>query len=352
MRKVVGKQYAVKQKGIENQTIVKDLAYQTLIDLVEAEYLNSRQKAHKAIDTAMLLGYWRIGQYMVEYEQKGNIKAEYGKKVLLEVSKDLRLRVGKGVSRTNIANMRLLYLKYPIVQTLSGQLSWSHYVSLLSIHDDLERSFYEKQCILEGWGVRELERQIDSALFQRFALSKNKEEVLQLAQEGQKYETPKDIFKDPYIFEFLGLSEETLKKESQLEEKLIENLQTFLLELGKGFAYIGKQYRITIDGVHYFVDLVFYHRILKCFVLIDLKLQKVSHGDIGQMNMYVNYFHTEENMPDDNPPIGIILSARKNDVMVEYALGGITNNLFVSRYQLYLPDKQQLQEKVEEILEK
>ncbi len=337
---------------MKNQTIVKDLAYQTLLDAVEVEYLNSRRKAHKAIDTAMLLGYWRIGQYIVEYEQKGNIKAEYGKKVLLEVSKDLRLRVGKGVSRTNIANMRLLYLKYPIVQTVSGQLSWSHYISLLSVHDDLERSFYEKQCIREGWGVRELERQIDSALFQRFALSKNKEEVLQLAQEGQKYEMPKDIFKDPYIFEFLGLSEETLKKESQLEEKLIENLQSFLLELGKGFAYIGKQYRITIDGVHYFVDLVFYHRILKCFVLIDLKLQKVSHGDIGQMNMYVNYFHTEENMPDDNPPIGIILSARKNDVMVEYALGGITNNLFVSRYQLYLPDKQQLQEKVEEILQK
>ncbi|TAE75261.1 MAG: DUF1016 domain-containing protein [Bacteroidetes bacterium] len=337
---------------MENQSITKDNNYQRLIDILEAEYLILRQKARKAIDTTMLLGYWRIGQYVIEYEQKGNIKSEYGKKVLLEVSKDLRKRVGgKGLSRTNLVYMRLIYLKYPKSQTLSDQLSWSHYVSLLSIHDDLERSFYEKQCINESWSVRELERQMDSALFQRFALSKNKEEVLKLSQEGQKYELPQDILKDPYVFEFLGISEETLKKESQLEEKLIENLQKFLLELGKGFAYMGKQYRITLDGVHYFVDLVFYHRILKCFVLIDLKLQKVSYGDIGQMNMYINYFKTEENVEDDNEPIGIILSARKNDVMVEYALGGITNNLFVSRYQLYLPDKQELQQKVREILE-
>ncbi|MFO8021385.1 MAG: PDDEXK nuclease domain-containing protein, partial [Perlabentimonas sp.] len=207
-----------------------------------------------------------------------------------------------------------------------------------------------KQCENENWSVRELKRQIGSSLFERLALSKDKEGVLQLAKKGLTISEPKDIVKDPYVLEFLQISEEIRMTESNLEQKIIDNLQVFLLELGKGFSFVGRQYRVTLDNDHFYVDLVFYHRILKCFVLIDLKTRHVKHYDIGQMNLYLNYFRTEENTEGDNAPIGIVLGADKNDILVEYAIGGISNNIFVSKYQLYLPDKKQLEDKVKELI--
>ena len=206
----------------------------------------------------------------------------------------------------------------------------------------MERKFYEKQTIAEKWSVPQLKRQKNTALFQRLALSKNKEEILKLAAQGQEITTPKDILKDPYIFEFLKIPEEQLPTEQELENHLCNNLQQFLLELGKGFTYVGRQYRMTINNKHYRIDLVFYHRILRCFVLIDLKINEVQHDDIGQMNLYLGYFANEENAEGDNPPIGIILSKDKDELLVEYATYGMNSQLFVSQYQLYLPDKNDL----------
>ena len=237
-----------------------------------------------------------------------------------------------------------------IFQSVTGKLTWTHYAELLGVSDDFAREFYEKQAVSDNWSVRELKRQISSSLFERLALSQDKSGVLKLSERGIIISEPKDIVKDPYVLEFLQIPEEYRMTESKLEQKIIDNLQTFLLELGKGFSFVGRQYRITLDNDHYYVDLVFYHRILKCFVLIDLKTKHVKHQDIGQMNMYLNYFKSEENTEGDNPPIGIVLGADKNDILVEYAIGGISNNIFVSKYQIYLPDRKILEQKVKEIM--
>lgn len=246
--------------------------------------------------------------------------------------------------------MRQFYLKYQIFQSVTGKLTWTHYAELLGVSYDFARGFYEKQAGNDNWSVRELKRQINSSLFERLALSQDKSGVLKLSEKGLIIAQPKDIVKDPYILEFLQISEEYRMSESKLEQKIIDNLQTFLLELGKVFSFVGRQYRITLDNDHYYVDLVFYHRILKCFVLIDLKTKHVKHQDVGQMNMYLNYFKPEENTKGDNPPIGIVLGADKNDILVEYAIGGISNNIFVSKYQIYLPDRKILEQKVKEIM--
>jgi predicted nuclease of restriction endonuclease-like (RecB) superfamily len=221
---------------------------------------------------------------------------------------------------------------------------------LLTVSDDLARSFYEKQAIKENWSFREMKRQMDAALFQRLALSTDKKGVIALAKKGQVLNAAKDAIKDPYIFEFLQLPKEKILKERGLEKKLIDNLQKFLLELGKGFSFVARQYKITIDNEHYFIDLVFYHRILKCFVLIDLKTRKVKHADIGQMNLYLNYFKEEENITGDDEPIGIIIAADKHEFTVKYATGGLTNKIFISKYQLHLPDLKALEEKVKELI--
>ncbi len=309
-----------------------------------------REKAFQNVNTILVETYWNIGQQIVEYEQNGSKKAEYGSKLLKNLAKDLTKIYGRGFSRSNLQNMRLLYLRFPICQTLSSKLSWSHYTELLSISDDLAFSFYLKETEKEKWSVRELKRQIQSALFERLALSKDKDGVLTLAKEGQLPSQARDIVKDPYVFEFLKLQEKNQWLEKDLENELIDKLGQFLLELGKGFTFVGKQYRITLDNTHFYVDLVFYHRILKCFVLIDLKKGKVNHQDIGQMNLYLNYFSAEENTEGDNAPIGIVLGADKDDILVEYATANITNQLFVSKYQLLLPNREELREKVREII--
>lgn len=332
--------------------LVKNSAgFEKMISDIEALVNTSKNELATSINKVMTVTYWSIGKYIVEFEQEGNAKAEYGKNLLSTISKELTLRLGKGYSRPNLNNMRKFYLKYSNCQTVSDKLSWSHICELIKIDDELERSFYEKECVVENWNVRTLRRQMDSALFLRLASSRDKEGILKLAQNGIECQSPKDIVKSTYTLEFLNIPEQEKYSENDLEQKIIDNLQKFLLELGKGFTFVKRQYPLTINNVHYHVDLVFYHRILKCFVLIDLKKNSVQHEDIGQMNMYMGYFAIEENMPDDNPPIGIILSKNKDELLVEYATYGMDSNLFVSKYELYLPNRKELEKLVKDILD-
>ena len=326
------------------------LKYDELLSSISSTLQKARENAFKAINVELVKANWEIGRHIVEFEQNGKEKAEYGSALLSSLAKDLKVQYGKGFSKSNIYLCRQFFIKYPIFQTVSGKLSWSHYAELLTVSDDLARGFYEKQSIKDNWSFREMKRQVDSALFQRLALSKDKKGVLKLAEKGNEIIIAKDAIKDPYVFEFLDLAKESIIKERGLEKRLIENLQKFLLELGKGFSFVARQFKITIDNEHYYIDLVFYHRILKCFVLIDLKTRKVKHQDVGQMNMYLNYFKEEENTEGDNEPIGIIIAADKHEFLVKYATGGISNKIFVSKYQLYLPDQKVLEAKVNEII--
>lgn len=324
------------------EILPKHTDYQQLVGQIAQTYRQGQQKATIAVNAHLVGTYWKIGQQIVEFEQDGNAKAQYGKALINNLSGDLSIRLGKGFSRSNLIYMRLFYLEFPISEKPSHLLSWSHYVELLKISDKLERSFYAQQSIIEKWSIPELKRQKKSSLFLRLAASKDKEGILKLAQHGQIVEKPTDLIREPYILEFLKIPEPYHLSETALEKLLIENLQHFLLELGKGFAFVGRQYRITLDNTHYYVDLVFYHRILKCFVLIDLKKEKVGYADVGQMNMYLGYFENEENTEGDNPPIGIVLAREKDELLVQYAMHNITSQLFVSKYQLYLPDKEEL----------
>lgn len=325
--------------------------YEHLVNEIGNALATARKKIATSANTILLHTYWQIGQYIVEYEQQGNVKAAYGAELINRLSSDLRVRYGKGFSRSNLFMIRQFYIRYPKIQSLSGLLSWSHYIELLKLDDPLELQFYTKQCEIEQWSVRELKRQRDSLLFHRLAVGKNKNEIIQMAHQGQEITTAEDIIRDPYVLEFTGLPEIPTPKEDDIEEALISNLQSFLLELGKGFAFIGRQYRISIAGRHLYVDLVFYHRILKCFVLIDLKRGEIQHEDIGQMNLYLNYFKNEENTEGDTEPIGIVLGSTKNKLMMEYALQGITNKLFAARYQLYLPKREELEHELHKVLE-
>lgn len=324
--------------------------YHQLIANIGVLLQKGKEEAVNAINRVLVQTYWEIGKFIIEYEQAGQQRAEYGTALLDQLSKDLSQHYGKGFGRSNLIYIRKFYLTYPNSELLSTQLTWSHYFELLKIEDELERSFYEQQITHEKWSVRELKRQLKSALFLRLAKSRDKKGILELAKKGRIVTKASDVVKDPYILDFLDIPEDYRYTESELELRLIDNLQDFLMELGKGFAFVGRQYRITINNKHYYVDLVFYHRILKCFVLLDLKINEVEHYDIGQMNMYLNYFKKEENVADDHEPIGIILGAKKDDVLVEYATGGMTNQLFVSKYQLFLPDRKQLEEQVKQIL--
>ena len=324
--------------------------YTVLITDIGTIIQQSRERAIKLVNYELVKTYWEIGRHIINFEQHGNERAEYGSSILTILSKDLTQKYGKGFGRRNILDMRRFYLNYQKWQTVSAKLSWSHYIELLSITNDDERKFYEQKAIKENWSTRELERQINSSLYERLLLSKDKKGILKLAEERQSSFDLNEIIKDPYMLDFLKIPQNKKLTEKHLEQKIINNLQLFIMELGKGFAFIGRQYRISIGNQHFYVDLVFYHRILKCFVLIDLKIKRVKHQDIGQMNLYLNYFKTEENTEGDNKPIGIILSAEKDEVLVEFATGGLSNKIFVSKYQLYLPNKEILQAKVEEIL--
>lgn len=331
-------------------SLLENKEYKELLSKIGLAFLQARENAVKAINAELTLSNWNTGKYIIEYEQKGKVKAEYGKELLNQLSKDLTKQYGKGFSRSGLVYMRLFYIQYPKGVTAQHLLSWSHYYELLKIKESTERTFYENQSIIEKWSIRELRRQKKTGLFQRLVLSKNKDEILELARKGYNPLNEKEIIKQPYVFEFLGIPEGNLYSENDLETKLIDNLQSFLLELGKGFAFVGRQYRITLANKHNFVDLVFYHYILKCFVIIDLKVNEVEHKDVGQMITYLNYFNKEVIGETDNETIGIILASEKDDVFVEYATASVNNKLAVGEYQLYLPNKKELENKVKDIL--
>lgn len=332
------------------QSIVEDGLYSQIVQLLN----DTRKNVVIQVNTTLLVTYWHVGKLIVEDEQNNIHRAEYGKKVLKELSKRLTNDLGKGFSVSNLQFMRRFYQKYPIQQTLSVKLTWSHYCELLSISDDDKRSFYEKECVNANWSFRELKRQIDSSLFERLLLSDgyaNKEKVLQLASKGIEMTKPDDIIKDPYVFEFLGIPEAKPIMESDLERMLVKGIEDFLLELGRGFMFVGTQQRVTINNTHYYVDMVFYNKILKAYVLIELKRTKLTPEAAGQLNMYLNYYASEVNDEGDNPPIGIILCTDKDSLTAEYALGGLSNQIFASRYSFCLPNKEQLVAEVKRMIE-
>ncbi len=327
--------------------LTTDADYQSLLGRISQVYTAGQLRAHQAVNSQLIETYWQIGHDMVEFEQGGKARADYGTGLLASLSRDLTLRHGKGFSRSNLIRFRQFYLAYSKGAKPSHLLSWSHHVELLKLDDALERNFYEQQAVREKWSVPELVRQKKASLFLRLAAGKDKAAVLQLASQGQLIAQPGDILRDPYVFEFLKIPETHQVSETELETLLCDHLQPFLLELGKGFTFVGRQYRITINNTHYRVDLVFYHRILRCFVLIDLKLDDVQHHDIGQMNLYLGYFAQEENTEGDQPPIGIILTRHKDELLVEYATYQMNSQLFVQKYQLYLPDREELRRELE-----
>lgn len=293
---------------------------------------------------------YRIMTLSVSY--KGGTK-RYGKQLLPELSKRLTSELGRGYSRSNLQNMRALYREYPICQTLSGKLSWSHYIGLLAVSDKDARAFYEQECINAKWSVDELNRQIGTSLFERLLLSEgksNKETILSLARQGVVMTQPQDILKQPFVFEFLGIREEKPMLEKDLEAKLIRHIEDFMLELGRGFMFVGSQQRLTLGNTHYYVDMVFYNKVLKAYVLIDLKMDELRPEHAGQMNAYLNYYKTEVNDEGDNPPIGIILCKSNREIVAEYALGGLSNQVFASSYVYYIPDKEQLVNEVKALI--
>jgi predicted nuclease of restriction endonuclease-like (RecB) superfamily len=328
--------------------------FNTIVAQIKNLMLQTRATVAYEVNGHLIKTYWEIGRIIVEHEQKGSLKAEYGKRLLPELSKKLTHELGAGFSRSNLQNMRSFYLEYPICQTLSGKLTWSHYCELLIVSDLEKRAFYEQECVNSAWSVRELKRQIETSLFERLLLSDgkgNRETVLALSRQGIAVSKPEDILKDPYVFEFLGTREEKPLLEKDLERRLIRHIEDFLLELGRGFMFVGSQQRVTLGNTHYYVDMVFYNKILKAYVLIDLKTGQLKPEHIGQMNMYLNYYNVEVNEEGDQKPIGIVLCADKHDVMAEFALGGLENTIFASRYVYYIPDKEQLIAEVKALLE-
>lgn len=316
--------------------------------------VEARKRVLQTVNHTMVLTYFEIGRMIIEEEQNGKERADYGKQLLSDLSQTLTKEFGKGFSVTNLQQMRQFYTVYSKQQTLSVKseksqilsrefkLSWSHYLKLMRIDDELERKFYEIESFKNNWSLRELDRQYNSALFTRLALSKDKSEILKLAERGQVIEKTQDAIKDPYVLEFIGLPEQSTYSESDLEQKLIDKLEHFLLELGTGFTFVARQNRISFDDKHFRIDLVFYNRILRCFVLIDLKVGELKHQDIGQMQMYVNYYDRKIKLEDENKTIGIILCQNKSEAVVEFTLPENNTQIFASKYLTVLPSKETL----------
>jgi predicted nuclease of restriction endonuclease-like (RecB) superfamily len=319
--------------------------YQKIRDILH----EARQSVARSINSAMVYAYFEIGKLIIENEQHGKKRAKYGQETLENLAVKLTDDFGKGFSRQNLQNMKQFYLCFKNCQTLSGKLSWSQYLLLTRVDNEQARYFYMKEAEAENWSVRELARQVDSLLFERLTLSRNKKEGKLLAEKGHIVEKPRDVIKDPYVLEFLGLPERSVYSEKELETALIDNLQSFLLELGKGFTFVARQKRITLDAEHFYIDLVFYHRLLKCFVIIDLKIGKLSHQDIGQMQMYVNYFDRTVKSPEENNTIGLILCRDKKETIARFTLPKDNRQIFATKYQLYLPSESELIQEVDEV---
>lgn len=348
------------------------LDYQRLVAAIAGSHDQAQATAVTAVNAVLTARNWIIGWHIFEYEQRGTDRAQYGEKLLDHLSKDLQGRIGKGFTKRYLEHFRQFYRTYPIAKSLISQfnveagemvsdattldwqdddyflrlfnqLSWTHFIELSRIDDPLKRAFYEVETLKNRWSVRELKRQIASLLYERVGLSRDKQGVLDLAKKGEIISSPSELIRDPYVFEFLGLAQEERFTESQLEAKLLDNLQNFLLEMGRGFCFVDRQRRVTFDNEHYYIDLLLFNRRLKCLVAIDLTLGPFRHEYAGAMNFYLNYLRAEESEADEQPPIGLILCSDKNDTHVEYALGGLDNQLFVSRYLLDLPSKEQLE---------
>ncbi len=333
---------------------------------------SAKSTAAREANFIQILTYYILGKWIIEVQQSGKNRAKYGKNVLKILSDALSKEFGKGYSVSNLTNMRKFYMTYkeriseplvtkfvdeksqPLVTILDAdipfKLSWTHYLILMRIQDQDERDFYEELAVRENWGKRELSRQYGSSLYERLLIGKNKQQIMKLSRKGRQIERAEDLLKDPYVLEFLGIPERADFSETELESRLIDHLQEFLLELGTGFTFVARQKRFTFDEDHFRVDLVFYNRLLRCFVLIDLKTEKLKHQDLGQMQMYVNYFDRYEKTESENPTIGILLCPQKNDAMVELTLPK-DSNIYASQYQLYLPDKKLLQKKLQEWIE-
>ncbi|MBX3276395.1 MAG: DUF1016 family protein [Acidobacteria bacterium] len=347
--------------------------YRALVSAIAEAHAAAQQRAVQTVNQTLTLRNWLVGYYIVEYEQGGRDRAQYGIALLESLARDLRSRLGRGFGWRNLEMFRRFYLTYPISQSLIAELAppvppalgdsrnrldwqddayltrrvqqipWTHFIELIRIDDPLKRAFYEIETLRNRWSVRELKRQIGSLLYERVGLSRNQEGVLALAKEGEIVGSPAEMIRDPYVFEFLGLKREHLYTESQLEQALLDHLQDFLLELGRGFCFIARQRRVTIDNEHYYIDLLLYNRRLRCLIAIDLKLGHFRHEFAGAMNFYLNYLRAEEMEEGENPPIGLVLCSEKNDTHVEYALGGLNNRVFVSRYLLHLPATEDLE---------
>lgn len=352
----------------ENSLPELDVLCQKAIELID----QARNAAMREINLVQLLTYYTLGKWIVDVQQGGSGRAKYGKRVLETLSSALNHAYGKGYSVSTLTNIRKFYEIYknriseqmvigfteqnsqPVVTNFSDDapfhLSWTHYLTLMRIQNEDERDFYERMAIQENWGKRELSRQYGSSLYERMLIGKDKQQILRMSKKGRLTEKPSDLVKDPYVLEFLGISEQADFSETDLESRLIDHLQEFLLELGTGFTFVARQKRFTFNEDHFRVDLVFYNRLLQCFVLFDLKTEKLKHQDLGQMQMYVNYYDRFEKKDFENPTIGILLCPQKNDAVVELTLPK-DSNIFASQYQLYLPDKKLLQKKLEEWIE-
>lgn len=318
------------------------VAAEKIYEQIREVLIQARSRAMQAVNTEMVACYWQIGRLIVEEEQRGETRAEYGKRLIEELSSRLKNEFGKGFDKSNLWNMRAFYLAYPKIDALRRELSWTHYRLLLRIESPNARGFYEAEAANSRWSTRELERQINSMLFERLALSRDRKGIQKLSEKGQEIQQPADLIKDPYVLEFTGIKQDDRFLEKDLEKALLDKLRQFLLELGKGFAFMARQQRITLDGRHFYIDLVFYNRLTRCFVLIDLKVGDLSHQDIGQMQMYVNYYNRELTSEDENPPIGIILCSDKSEAVVRYTLPEENKQIFASRYKLYLPTEEEL----------
>lgn len=332
---------------MNNELINNEYEINNIFDDIRELVINSRNRVYTTVNTEMLNLYWNIGKSIMEIQQ-GDERASYGDAVLEKLSEKLTNEFGKGFSARNLRTMRKFYIVYPIWKTVSSKLSWSHYLELIKIEEECKRNFYLNECINSMWSVRELQRQRDSLLYERLILSANKEKILELSQKGQVLRESKDLVKDPFVLEFLDIKENTDYLESDLEKNILEHLKEFLLELGKGFSYVGNQMRLTLEEEHFYPDLVFYNRLLKCFVIIDLKIGKVTHQDIGQMQMYVNYYDRKIKTDDENATVGILLSTSRNKTVVKYTLPENNKSIFSSEYKLHMPTEQELINAVEE----
>lgn len=342
-------EYNPKPKHMKNSSIKKDDFYSKISDLL----ITARKTVVQSINKTVVVTYYEIGRIIVEEEQSGRPQANYGQFLISQLSIKLTAEFGRGFSVTNLKQIRTFYLTYSKSQTVSDlfNLSWSHYLILMRIDNLEERRFYELESTENNWSIRELKRQFDSALYERLSLSRNKSEVRKLSEKGQIIERAQDTLKDPYILEFLGLPEEKSYSESEFEQRLIDKLENFLLELGKGYTFVGRQVRFTFDEKHFHIDLVFYNRILQCFVLIDLKIGEINHQDLGQMQMYVNYYDRHVKLTTENKTIGIILCKKKNDTLVEITLPENNEQIYASKYLTVLPSKKALKDLINNKLE-